>query len=366
MGVWAPAERLSSRLRLSTALLRDAVQQRYLRDSERERRLHLLLAVHLWRLTDPEGNGTFAACDPETLSDLPHHLILSGEVTRFSSLLTNLHFSSLHVRLGMLPQLCATFNLYHAGSQGALSEVSPYRDFVFANTPVLSRDPILFWQQALNQPDDSPVCAQARQLVLADGGGPGQPSEKMPEGFRLVEWTNKPQAAAQTEGKVMTTPTVPRCVSVSPSGRLAVVGTSEGYLHVLDLESGQELRSLASSCDGISDCTFLGETTLCVTSFDGKIEAWSLVDGCRLLLIAGHNDRITGCTLNPDNKYLATCSWDRTVKVWVVTPGKLNVTLANPHPLNCVTFHPEGQLLATGSWDRTVRIWNWVTARVVR
>ncbi|XP_078392155.1 telomerase protein component 1-like, partial [Cetorhinus maximus] len=74
MGVWAPAETPNSRLRLSNTLLRAAVQQRYLRNKDEEKQLHLFLAVHLWRLTDPEENRTFTHCDPETLGDLPQHL----------------------------------------------------------------------------------------------------------------------------------------------------------------------------------------------------------------------------------------------------------------------------------------------------
>ncbi|XP_048475062.1 uncharacterized protein LOC125487502 [Rhincodon typus] len=241
LGIWTPpAEMPASRLRLSGDLLREAVWQRYLRDARRERQLRQLLAVQLWRLMDPEGNGLFANCDPEVLPDLPQHLILCGQLSRLASLLTNLHFCHLHLRLGLLAQLNVTFNLYHATaardaeSEGSLQDVDPYRCFVAANWPVLGAEPTLFWQQALNQPEASPVHRQARSQLLAGDG----PARKLPEGFRLVEWTNRPQAFG-SQGKVMTTPTVPLCAGLSPSGRLAVVGTSEGYLHVLDLESGE-------------------------------------------------------------------------------------------------------------------------------
>ncbi|XP_067837755.1 telomerase protein component 1-like, partial [Heptranchias perlo] len=371
LGVWAPAETPSSRLRLTSTLLRTAVHLRYLRDGSRERRAHLFLAAHLWRLSDPEGEGTFADCDPEALADLPDHLVLSGQVPRLASLLVNLHFSAVHVRHGLFPRLAATFALYQAAATGCtegrdpLPEVDPYRDFVTGpDWALVAQNPFLFWQQALNQPDSSPVRLQARRLLGEDLALP-LPSQKVPESIRLVEWTNKPQAPGRTVRKVMRTPTVPLCVSISPAGRTAGVGTSEGYLHILDLDSGQEVRSLVSSGDGISDCAFLGEDTIIAAAFNGKIEAWGLEDGCRLLLIDGHGDRITGCALSPDGKHLATSSWDRTVKVWRVTTGKLNVALASPHPLNCVTFHPAGHLIATGSWDSTVRIWNWVTASTV-
>ncbi|XP_072357455.1 uncharacterized protein [Scyliorhinus torazame] len=81
MGVWAPAESPSSRLRLANALLRVAVQHRYLRDSSQEQQVHLFLAVHLWRLTDPEENRRFTDCDPETLGDLPQHLAHTNQIS---------------------------------------------------------------------------------------------------------------------------------------------------------------------------------------------------------------------------------------------------------------------------------------------
>lgn len=43
----------------------------------------------------------------------------------------------------------------------------------------------------------------------------------------------------------------------------------------------QEVKSLVTSCDGISSVVFLKDGSLATTSFDGYIEVWDLENGCR-------------------------------------------------------------------------------------
>lgn len=43
----------------------------------------------------------------------------------------------------------------------------------------------------------------------------------------------------------------------------------------------QEVKSLVSSCDGISSCVFVKDGRLATTSFDGRIEIWDIGNGCR-------------------------------------------------------------------------------------
>ncbi|XP_064416478.1 telomerase protein component 1-like [Latimeria chalumnae] len=374
MGVWTPAEIPGSRLCLSNSHLRLAVEQRYVKKTGMERTTHLLIAGYLWRLIDPTNTETFHAGDPEALRDLPYHLVCSEELNCLSTLLTNLHFLHLHARLGLLSHLLETYSFYATSvaevcSGGAvsratvpLSEVECYRDFISQNASVLSQNPSLFWQQVLNQPDTSAVFLQAQSLMGRDraafqlAGGDGQVS-------RIVKWLNKPQATSKLHSKATPIPSAPTSVSISPRGHLAAVGTSLGYVHLLDTDSGQEVRSLVSSCDGISACEFLSDTLLCGISFDGKMEVWNVLDGCRLLQIEGHTDRISGCAVSPDKKQFATVSWDCKLKVWRANKGTLDQETMYPYPLNCVTFHPEGHLIAVGCWDASVRVWNCVTAK---
>lgn len=375
MGVWAPTETPGSRLRLSNDHLRTAVEQRYLKRPGLEKQVHLLLAAHLWKITDRDDSRTFGHCDPEALPDLPLHLVQSGEHKRLGKLLTNVSFLYVHHQHGLLPHLMEVYSLYfssvpeaaRAGGnvQGASpSNVEIYRDFIQRNCSVLSQNPSLFWQQVINEPCTSPIYTQGQKVENLNKLQSG-PNEGDGVQVHMMRWLNKPRRLSKSTSKKMGLPSTPTCVCISPSGYLAAVGTSEGCLHVLDTDSNQELRSLLSSCDGISDCVFLSDSYLCSTSFDGKIEIWNVLDGCRILHLEAHQDRITGCAVSPDRRQLATVSWDRKLKVWSTPGGRLSVSLSHCYPLNCVTFHPAGQLIATGGWDRCVRVWYLPTSACV-
>ncbi|CAI5640349.1 unnamed protein product [Oreochromis niloticus] len=141
---------------------------------------------------------------------------------------------------------------------------------------------------------------------------------------------------------------------------MMVVGTGEGTLHFIHTQTGQEVKSLISSCDGISSCVFLKDGRLATTSFDGRIEVWDIENGCRTALIDGHTNTITGSDVTADKKHLATVSLDCMIKVWSSDKGTEVSSVLSRSPMNCVTFDPKGHLLAAGCWNGNVIMWNWL------
>nr|XP_033779692.1 telomerase protein component 1 isoform X2 [Geotrypetes seraphini] len=370
LGLRAPSRASDPRLQLSGSLLRDAMEQRYLGRPGLKAEVHLFLATYFWRSSDPLCEDPTGNPDADSLCALPYHLVHCGHKDLLGMLLTDLRFLSLHTELGQLPQLCKGYSLYSASTtvdadRGEFpppaSDVEVYWEFVQRNVTLLCRYPVLFLQQVLNEPEASPVCQQAQKLLGKGSVG----LLKQGRGLRLMKWVNKPSTLRKVNSKVMPIPSTPSCVGISTSGRTAAVGTSEGSLYLLDLESGQEVRSLATSCDGISACIFLSEGSLCTASFDGKLEMWNTRDGCRLFLIEAHRRDITSCALSPDGKLLVSVSLDHHLKLWNSSRGTLVGSWFSPHPLNCVTFHPESQFVAMGSWDKLICIRKTLTWELV-
>jgi len=80
--------------------------------------------------------------------------------------------------------------------------------------------------------------------------------------------------------------------------------------------------------------------------------------------IPAHTDLIHELAFSPDGKYLATCSYDRLVKIWNVSTGKLERELKDhSDAVYGVAFASNGQLLATGAADRAVKIWDVATGK---
>ncbi|CAI5791130.1 telomerase protein component 1 isoform X1 [Podarcis lilfordi] len=339
----SPAGPSGSRLHLSSAPLRMAVERRYLKNSGLDYTAHMLLAAHWWKLVGLDDSWN-QNCEAEALMALPYHMAQSENFEVLGSLLTDLSFVSAHVRLGLLHSLSEAYALYETASDLEVDEtVRTFRAFLQRNMRLLSQNPLLLLQQAANEPHGSSLCVQAMNELIENG----RP---------ILKWANKPQEAQKTNSLVLSLPATPSCVSIAPSGKLAAVGTADGILHLLDVETGQELKSLLSACDGISACEFLSEVTVCLGAFNGRLELWSLREGCRLMGTDSHKTQITGCCTNAGCKLLATVSLDGHLKLWESTHGQLTHERDCLCPLNCVAFHPEGQLVATGGWDRTVTV----------
>ncbi|XP_013912038.1 PREDICTED: telomerase protein component 1-like [Thamnophis sirtalis] len=340
----SPSELPGSRLQLCGAPLRTAVERRYLKKTGLEHTAHVFLAAHWWKLSDPDGSRTFQKSEAEALTALPYHLVQSGHLDVLASFLTDLTIIGAHLHLGLLRSLSEAHALYAtaAGSE-ASEEVNLFSDFLQRNFGLLSQNPLLLLQQAANEPSSSGLCIQA-QVALQKCGKP------------FLKWINKPEKAQQTRSLVLNLPSTPSSVSLAPSGKLAIVGTVEGTLHLVEMNTGQEQKSLLTSCDGISACAFLSETTVCLGAFNGRFELWSLREGCRILSKDAHKAQITDCCINSDCKLLASVSLDGTLKLWEAARGHVLHQWDFSCPLNCVTFHPNSQLVAVGGWDRSVAV----------
>ena len=72
----------------------------------------------------------------------------------------------------------------------------------------------------------------------------------------------------------------------------------------------------------------------------------------------GHKDYVCSVAFSPNGKYLASGSWDTTVKLWSVESQKKVTTLqGHSESVHSVAFSPDGKYLASSSEDSTVKLW---------
>jgi hypothetical protein len=77
-----------------------------------------------------------------------------------------------------------------------------------------------------------------------------------------------------------------------------------------------------------------------------------------LFWLTAHTSWVLSVAFSPDGKYLASGSWDHTVRLWEVESGTcLRVMEGHRDDVNSVAFSPDGKYLASGSDDKTVRLW---------
>jgi eukaryotic-like serine/threonine-protein kinase len=165
-----------------------------------------------------------------------------------------------------------------------------------------------------------------------------------------------------------------RFLAISPNGeRLAATSFEPDlkfHLSVYDVMSGERLVS----AEGIG----------LAYSPDGRWLAAREADEKTMVLrdarthevrfrFEGHEDAINGAAFSPDGHLLASCSRDRTVRLWQIDP----LTLPSPSPTGredrvtgcqvlrghsdevfAVAFHPDGRRLATAGRDQAIWVWD--------
>jgi eukaryotic-like serine/threonine-protein kinase len=151
-----------------------------------------------------------------------------------------------------------------------------------------------------------------------------------------------------------------RSVTVSPDGRQVAATafdqqSNKPYLHVGDVASGKQL--------------FSSEGAALAYSPDGRWLAALAADGRTVLLLdartcetiarfRGHEKFVFKAAFSPDSRRLASCSQDRTVRLWEIDGGAGRVLRGPTDEIFAVAFHPGGRRLAAGGRDRAVWLWD--------
>jgi WD40 repeat protein len=138
---------------------------------------------------------------------------------------------------------------------------------------------------------------------------------------------------------------------------LVSVAVADGPQVYVQLGHSQRVLSVAFSPDN---------RLLASCSADGTIKFWDLSSGRELRTLAGHLAVVTSVTFSPDGTLLASGGLDRTVKVWEVSSGRLVRTLSgHSQAVFSVAFAPDGHTLASGSDDGSVKLWQVTSGRVL-
>lgn len=153
------------------------------------------------------------------------------------------------------------------------------------------------------------------------------------------------------------------CVAFSPTGAV-LVANRRGQLNcwnLVDVEKSGEPRLIGREDDPeLCSAMFAHDgLTLAVGRQDGTVQ---LLDAEPLIhwdgmvasdvprrTLKGHLDRVVSMSFTPDDRTLATGSWDATVRLWQVASGQEVAVLKAHHgKVEAVAFSPDGAILTTG------------------
>jgi WD40 repeat protein len=84
------------------------------------------------------------------------------------------------------------------------------------------------------------------------------------------------------------------------------------------------------------------------------------------LILQGHTDAFNSIVYSPNGMEIASCSDDKTVKIWNVYTGKLIHNLVEHNePVLSIVYSPDGLQLASASISGTIKVWDSQTGQVI-
>src|SRR5437660_937420 len=165
-----------------------------------------------------------------------------------------------------------------------------------------------------------------------------------------------------------------------PANLVALLGQLRGDLRGLDLSQlvlrgaylqGVEMQDAKLAGTLIRECvlteTFdaIGAVNIsrsgqywAAGSMRGEVRVWREAGQTLQMVWQAHTDIVTSLAFSPDERTLATGSWDGALKLWDVESRALLWSGWQTKGPTCLAFAPDGSLLVTGGLEVTVRLWD--------
>ncbi|MCG9134215.1 sigma-70 family RNA polymerase sigma factor [Candidatus Poribacteria bacterium] len=174
-------------------------------------------------------------------------------------------------------------------------------------------------------------------------------------------------------------------IKYTPDGNRIAVATDIG-IWIYDAQTGKELAMLTGHTGRVTSLGFPADGRFLASgSFDGTIRLWDIDTGKQTAVFAGHLGGIQTIAVSPDGKTVVSGdTWEGTLILWDTETGEQlerhttytdnlirrfkiwidkHRTRPYPNAVKALAFSPDGKIFASGHSDGILRLWDAETGR---
>ena len=164
--------------------------------------------------------------------------------------------------------------------------------------------------------------------------------------------------------------------SFSPNGKLIATSSWSGLCKIWEVPSLQQQSVLRGHNVNVDEVKFHPRSTidqsetalnLASSGVDGSVHFWSLKSEEPIHSLNGHQPyRVSNFDFHPSGKYLATCCYDNSWRLWdVEARDEILHQEGHSKPVHDISFQIDGSLIASGGRDSYGRVWDLRTGRCI-
>jgi len=148
-----------------------------------------------------------------------------------------------------------------------------------------------------------------------------------------------------------------RALAISADGAQVVSGSFDTSAIRWSLSRNAAEQVLRFHDGAVNAVAWLKDGRVVTAGADAHIAIWSAGQAQPVATLAGHTAPVVSLAVSPDGQWLASASWDHTVRLWPLGGGAPRVLEGNSQNVNGVAFSPDGRDLLSAGYDTTLRIW---------
>ena len=152
-------------------------------------------------------------------------------------------------------------------------------------------------------------------------------------------------------------------LAISPDRKLLVSTSFDYSVLIWRLNEIREINQLMGHEAAVNVAKFSNSGKLLATAGDdAKIFLWdtnnSIISPSTHFILYDHTAKVVDIDFSKDDRYLASASWDHSIKIWNVKTGELiQSILGHDGPVNSVKFSDDGQFLYSAGYDGKIKYW---------